>query len=80
MTEQKAPYCSCTSCDCGKGLYGKYILYKADTREEVTEDYFVLRPDRDPAAIFALLAYAEATDNKKLAKDLAEWVIALTSK
>ncbi len=42
------------------------------TREPVT-DCFVLRPDRDPAALEALIAYALATPNDALALDLFAW-------
>ncbi len=35
---------------------------------------FVLRPDKDPAAVEALRAYAEATDNKTLSDDIYNWV------
>lgn len=56
-----------------KGLYVKYDVKKAGT-DEVVSDCFVLRPDRDPAAIDALIAYAEATENDALAKDISEWV------
>lgn len=55
------------------GLRGKYMVIKADTGELV-KNCFVLRPDRDPAAVTALRAYAEATDNETLAADIINWV------
>lgn len=57
-----------------KGLYGKYIILKADTNKKIDGDAFVLRPDRDPAAIAALRAYARATNNKALADDIIAWI------
>ena len=38
------------------------------------DECFVLRPDRDPAAKAALLAYADATDNVALADDIRRWM------
>lgn len=38
------------------------------------ENCFVLRPGKDPAAVAALRAYAEATDNDTLAADIISWV------
>lgn len=58
------------------GLRHKYDVRKAGTGEAVT-DCFVLRPDRDPAARVALLAYAHATEDHALAHDLELWVQAL---
>ncbi len=55
------------------GLRGKYIVIKEDTGELV-KNCFVLRPDRDPAAVTALRAYAEATDNEALATDIINWI------
>ena len=37
------------------------------------EDYFVLVPDRDPAAVAAIRAYASATSDTMLAAELASW-------
>lgn len=59
--------------DAYKGLKAKYLVFKADTGEMV-ENCFVLRPDKDPAAVEALRAYANATDNKTLAEDIYSWV------
>ena len=57
----------------GEGLRCKYIVRKADTGEGVG-GCFVLRPDRDRAAVAALRAYAAATDNDVLATDILNWV------
>ena len=57
----------------GEGLRCKYIVRKADTGEGV-DGCFVLRPDRDCAAVVALRAYAAATDNDVLATDILNWV------
>lgn len=56
-----------------KGLYVKYIVRKIDTGE-IVDGCFVLRPDRDPAARAALVAYAKTTENKKLADDIFAWL------
>lgn len=37
------------------------------------DDYFVLLPTRDPAAVAALRAYAKATPDAVLAADLLTW-------
>lgn len=55
------------------GLRPKYDVRKASTGELVYP-CFVLRPDRDPASVAALAAYAEATDNAELAADLRRWL------
>ena len=55
------------------GLKLKFLVFKADTGERI-ENCFVLRPDKDRAAVEALRAYAEATDNKTLADDIYNWV------
>ena len=55
------------------GLFKKYIVQKADTGEQVS-DCFVLCPNTDPAAVIAINAYAEATDNGELRNDLLRWV------
>jgi len=54
------------------GLYNKYEIQKNGI--PVVGRYFVLKPDTDLAAAVALLAYAFATPNKVLAKDLLEWL------
>jgi len=56
-----------------KGLFGKYIVRKASDGTPI-DNCFVLRPDKDPAAVTAIRAYAEATDNSFLADDLLQWV------
>ena len=53
-----------------KGLYGKYIIEKADGTP-LEGFYFVLKPETDVAARAALRTYIEVTDNQKLAEDLA---------
>ena len=52
-----------------RGLYGKYEVTKDG---ESVEDCFVLEPEDDRAARVALKAYAAATENGELAKDLYE--------
>ena len=59
--------------DAYKGLKAKYLVFKADTGERVG-NCFVLRPDKDPAAVEAIKAYARATDNETLAEDIYNWV------
>lgn len=56
-----------------EGLKIKYNVTKVSDGSPVY-DCFVLRPDRDPAAIAAIYAYAEATTNKTLAEDLRRWM------
>jgi hypothetical protein len=71
--------------DMDKGLYSKYIVMKADDAVEMNEtglyqghqiegECFVLRPDRDPAAMAAMREYAEETTNLQLAADIYEWL------
>ena len=55
------------------GLKSKFLVFKADTGERI-ENCFVLRPDKDCAAVEALRAYAEATENKTLAEDIYNWI------
>lgn len=55
------------------GLYHKYIVIKV-VDGTVIEDCFILRPEKDPAAVKAMQAYAAATDNKSLADDIYKWV------
>ena len=59
--------------DAYKGLKAKYLVFKADTGEMV-DNCFILRPDKDAVAVEALRAYAKATDNETLAKDIYNWV------
>ena len=56
-----------------KGLYRKYIVRKADTGEEVA-NCFILRPEKDPAAVAALREYARVTNNRELASDILRWI------
>lgn len=56
-----------------EGLKRKFLVFKSDTGEMV-ENCFVLRPDKDPAAVAALRAYAAATDNDTLSADIINWV------
>jgi hypothetical protein len=56
-----------------KGLHVKYDEKKAGT-DEVVSDCFVLRPDRDPAAVAALVMYASVTENTNLSKDIFKWL------
>lgn len=56
-----------------EGLMAKYIVHKAKTGETVN-NCFVLRPDRDAAAVAAIRTYAAATKNRTLAADLIQWV------
>lgn len=64
LLEQKDSY---------KGLKRKYIVFKSDTGEMV-ENCFVLRPDKDPAAVAALRAYAGVSENETLCADIINWV------
>ena len=59
--------------DAYEGLKAKYLVFKADTGERIA-DCFVLRPAKDPAAVEALRAYANASENKVLAEDILNWV------
>ena len=48
-----------------KGLYGKYVIEKADGSEvDKGADYFVLRLDKDIHARKAALGYAESVSNE----------------
>ena len=59
--------------DAYKGLKAKYLVFKADTGEKV-DNCFILRPDKEPAAVEGLRAYARTTDNETLADDIYNWV------
>jgi hypothetical protein len=59
--------------DTYEGLKGKYLVFKADTGEQIT-NCFVLRPDKDGAAVDALRAYANSTTAQILAEDIYNWV------
>ncbi|MEA4896144.1 MAG: hypothetical protein VB064_12925 [Oscillospiraceae bacterium] len=60
--------------DTERGLYDKYSVIKNDTGLPIDGPAFILRPDRDPAAVTALTAYAKATDNKQLSEDILNWI------
>jgi len=60
------------------GLKVKYIVRKA-SNGELVDDCFVLRPDKDQAAIAALNAYADATENQVLAADIRKWLSSIIS-
>lgn len=51
------------------GLKLKCRVYKAENNAPV-ENCFVLRPTKDRAARIAMEAYAKATENKELSKDI----------
>ena len=58
------------------GLYGKYIIQKADGSPVDPEaDYFILRLDADPVARIAALEYAIQTDDQKLGEMLEKRVM-----
>lgn len=54
------------------GIYGKFRVTKADGTP--VDNCFILRPERDPAAVSALRAYATATENEQIREDLYRWV------
>lgn len=56
-----------------KGLYGKYRIFRANGTP-VKDRCFVLKPDKDPAAVKALKTYAAATDDEQLRNNLYDWV------
>ena len=68
------PEIALTPKDPRDGLYRKFVVLKADTGEEIQDRFFVLRPERDPAAVAALLAYSDATKNIALSADILGWV------
>ena len=55
------------------GLYDKYQVRQVHGGQRI-EGFFVLRPNRDPTALAALIHYAALTPNKQLAADLEEWI------
>ena len=59
--------------DAYKGLKAKYLVFKADTGAKV-DNCFILRPDKDSAAVEALRAYARNAENETLAQDIYDWV------
>lgn len=56
-----------------KGLKAKYLVFNAASGKMI-ENCFVLRPEKDAAAVEALRAYANTTENKTLAEDIYNWV------
>ncbi|WP_289141511.1 hypothetical protein [uncultured Brevibacillus sp.] len=62
-----------------KGLVVKYDVRKVDTGKLVN-NCFVLRPDKDPAAIDALIEYALRTENVELQQDIAVWLKQIAGK
>lgn len=62
-----------------KGLHVKYVVTKVDTGE-IVNNCFVLRPDKDPAAITALQAYACTTENHELSMDIFGWLESIEKK
>ena len=61
------------------GLKVKYVVRKV-SNGELVDDCFVLRPDKDKAAIAALEAYADATENQVLAADIHRWLSDISTK
>lgn len=57
-----------------KGLYYKYRVYKVEGDGKPIDDFFVLRPVGDIAALRALQTYARTTRNHRLAGDLMLWI------
>lgn len=55
------------------GLKTKYRVYKA-RNNEVVEGCFVLRPEKDAAAGYALIAYAGHCKNEILSYDILHWI------
>ena len=56
-----------------KGIYDKYEVRRKETGE-VLDNCFVLRPTTDTAARIGLAAYAEATHNPQLAREIRVWL------
>lgn len=56
-----------------EGLKSKYLVFNAASGKKV-ENCFVLTPEKDIAAVEALRAYANSTDNKTLSNDIYNWV------
>lgn len=54
----------------------KYRVFKVKDGTPV-ENCFVLRPEEDPAAFSALMAYAKNTENDALKDDLVNWGVAI---
>lgn len=56
-----------------EGLKVKYNVTKVSDGS-IVNNCFVLRPDKDSAAVVALRAYAATTENKALAADIVGWI------
>jgi hypothetical protein len=56
-----------------QGLFNKYTLINNETGKAAEGEYFILKLT-DPAALKALLTYADHTDNLLLANDLRDLV------
>lgn len=56
------------------GIYNKYTVIDNKTGQPVDGAVFVLKPDKDPAALKSLETYASATDNTKLSEDIMMWI------
>lgn len=63
-----------------KGLYNKYTVIDNKSGEPLVGNIFVLRPDKDVAALAALRTYADHTDNTELSNDLDSVMKELTIK
>ncbi|HMM95351.1 hypothetical protein [Phycicoccus sp.] len=69
-----------TDPDLNRGLYGKYLVQRADgdpAQKHTDCRYFVLDPEHDPAALAALSAYIEEARDLgyvQLADDLDVWL------
>ena len=55
------------------GLKAKYIVFKA-SNGMLVDNCFVLRPEKDNAAVAALATYADTTENQILAADIRKWL------
>ncbi|AMM45002.1 carbamoylphosphate synthase [Bacillus phage SP-15] len=60
--------------DQDRGLYNKYTVIDNSNGQTVDRPTFVLSPAQDPAALRALKTYRDYTTNKKLARDISEWI------
>ena len=56
------------------GLEHRYHVSRVDGKEKPEAKYFVLDPANDPAAYYALVEYADVTNNKELASDITNWL------
>ena len=56
---------------------GKFVVKHYRRGDIMDGEAFVLVPERDPAAIVALRAYASATPDPELAKRLRTWAFAI---